>query len=110
MICQIYGTKNSQKYVENRFKQYLHVNIVPIIYWTSLESRYFENYTLTLLLAWQQICLLPLMNLPVDQKKFASGIERSVHIQAKEKMARYPPCVMDPMLGTMKKGISIETS
>ena len=72
-----------------------------------------ENYTLTLLLAWQQMpmhVLLPLMDLHIDQKKFASGIERSVHIQAKTKMERYPHFVMDPMQETMKKGISIETS
>ena len=113
MICQIYGTKNSQKYVENRFTQCFYVNTAPIIYWTSLERRYFEIYMLTLLLEWQQISmqlLLPLMDLPVDQKKFASGIERSVHIQAKTKSARYPHFAMDPMLETMKKGISIETS
>ena len=54
--------------------------------------------------------LLPLMVLPIDQNKFPSGIERSVHIQAETKMARYPHFVMDPMLETMKKGISIETS
>ena len=109
----MYGTKKSQKYVENRFTRSFHLITVPIIYLRSQERSNFENYTLTLSSAWQQIpmqVLLPLMHLPIDRKKFQSAIERSVHIQVKTKIARYPHFVMDLILETMKKDVSIETS